>query len=251
MRKPIIAGNHKMNLLPSEGVKFIKELKKIIESQNNVEVIVFPPFTSINAMKQELEKSDIALGAQNIYYEQSGAFTGEVAANMVAELGCEWVLCGHSERREIFEESNKVVNLKIKATLKNDLSPMLCVGETLEQREAGKTEETLIDQVVGSLADLKENDLTELVVAYEPVWAIGTGKTATPEDAQTGVLYIRNRLSEMFGEEFAQSTRILYGGSVKPSNVKELMAQEDIDGALVGGASLKAESFAKLVKYNE
>ncbi len=250
MRRPIIAGNHKMNLLPSQGAKFIKELISQMDNEHP-EVIIFPPYTSIVAMKNEIDQKAVEIGAQNIYYEESGAYTGEVAANMVFELGCTWVLCGHSERREIFKEDSHMVNKKIKAAIRNNLKPMLCVGESLEQREQNQTKEVLEEQLKESLKYLSSQELKDLVVAYEPVWAIGTGKTATPQDAQAGVAFIREKLSEIYGESMAKKVRILYGGSVNPENVKNLMSQNDIDGALIGGASLKVDSFIKLVKYHE
>ncbi|SRR6056297_15551 len=251
MRRPIIAGNHKMNLLPSESEKFIQELLPLINEKQKPEVIIFPSFASLAKVIDEVTSTKIAIGVQNIYYENQGAYTGEVSADMIKDLGCQWVLCGHSERRNIFFEDNEQVNLKIKATIKNGLKPMLCIGEKLSHRENSETEAVLMSQLYGSLKGLTEEELSELVIAYEPIWAIGTGQTATPEDAQKTIKFIRGKLSEMYSNEFGVKIRLLYGGSVKPHNVKDLMKQSDIDGALIGGASLKAESFSKLVSYNE
>lgn len=251
MRRPIIAGNHKMNLLPSESIEFINSLLNSIDMDEKPEIIIFPSYASIAKLLDKTKKTQISIGAQNIYYQEQGAYTGEVSADMVKDLGCEWVLCGHSERRDIFLENDEQVNLKIKAVIKNNLKPMLCIGEKLNHRNNGETEDLLTSQLYCSLKGLSEESLENLVIAYEPVWAIGTGKTATPEDAQNTIKFIRTKLTDIFSDKFSNAIRILYGGSVKPNNVAELMAQKDIDGALIGGASLKADSFAKLVKYNE
>lgn len=251
MRIPIIAGNHKMNLLPSESDTFIDNLLELIDDEQKPEVIIFPSFASLAKLLDKTKNSQISIGAQNIYYQDQGAYTGEVSADMVKDLGCKWVLCGHSERRNIFLENDEQINLKIKSAIKNDLKPMLCIGEKLDHRDNGETNDFLLSQLYGSLKGLNEENLKNLVIAYEPIWAIGTGKTATPEDAQSTINFIRKKLSEMYSANFSKNIRILYGGSVKPNNVKELMTQKDIDGALIGGASLKADSFAKLVNYDE
>ncbi|QOR34468.1 triose-phosphate isomerase [Clostridium sp. 'deep sea'] len=251
MRKPIIAGNHKMNLTPAQTESLLKELKNNIANYGQVEIIICPPFTSLAIAKITTENTNIQLGAQNVHQAEKGAFTGEISAPMLKEIGCDWIICGHSERRHIYQESNEIVNNKIKATLNAGLKPILCVGETSEEREQHKTNEVLQNQLKGSLAGLTEAQLQTLVVAYEPVWAIGTGKTATPNDANTGCSFIREQIANMYGKKLAENTRILYGGSVKPANVKQLMSEIDIDGALVGGASLKSADFTAIVKFNE
>ncbi|MFP4456415.1 MAG: triose-phosphate isomerase [Clostridia bacterium] len=251
MRRAIIAGNHKMNLLPNESAKFISSLLNLIDASEKPEIILFPSYASIAKLLDKTQGTQISIGAQNIYYQDQGAYTGEVSADMVKDLGCEWVLCGHSERRDIFLDNDEQVNLKIKAAIKNDLKPMLCIGEHLNHRNNGETQDLLTSQLYGSLKGLSEESLKDLVIAYEPVWAIGTGKTATPEDAQSTINFIRNKLADIFSDKFSDNIRILYGGSVNPNNVKQLMGQKDIDGALIGGASLKADSFAKLVKYDD
>ncbi len=240
-----------MNLLPSESDIFIDTLLELIDDQQKPEVIVFPSYASLARLLDKTKDTQISIGVQNIYYKDQGAFTGEVSADMVKDLGCEWVLCGHSERRNIFLENDEQINLKIKSVLKNELKPMLCIGEKLDHRNNEETNDLLLSQLYGSLKGLSEEKLKNLVIAYEPIWAIGTGKTATPEDAQSTIEFIRTKLSEIYSSDFSKNIRILYGGSVKPNNVKELMMQKDIDGALIGGASLKADSFSKLVKYNE
>lgn len=250
MRKPIIAGNHKMNLTWQETKDLLTCLNEQASEQLDVEVIICPPFTSLAAAHDVILNSEIQLGAQNMHQEVKGAFTGEISAQMLVASGCEWVILGHSERRHIFKETNDIVNAKIKAALTAGLKPILCVGETLEQRQQAHTESVLQSQLKGSLAGIDAKDLNKLVVAYEPVWAIGTGKTATPEDANAGCSYIRELLATYFDQNLADTTRILYGGSVKPHNVHALMSCYDIDGALVGGASLKCADFSALIQYN-
>lgn len=240
-----------MNLLPSESDKFIDSLLKLVDDKPKPEVIIFPSYASLARLINKTKDNQISIGVQNIYYQDQGAYTGEVSADMVKDLGCEWVLCGHSERRNIFLENDEQINLKIKSVIKNDLKPMLCIGEKLDHRDNNETNDFLLSQLYGSLKGLSEEKLKNLVIAYEPIWAIGTGETATPEDAQSTISFIRKKLSEMYSVDFSKNIRILYGGSVKPNNVKELMMQKDIDGALIGGASLKADSFSKLVNYNE
>lgn len=240
-----------MNLLPSESDKFIDSLLKLVDDKPKPEVIIFPSYASLARLINKTKDNQISIGVQNIYYQDQGAYTGEVSADMVKDLGCEWVLCGHSERRNIFLENDEQINLKIKSVIKNDLKPMLCIGEKLDHRDNNETNDFLLSQLYGSLKGLSEEKLKNLVIAYEPIWAIGTGETATPEDAQSTINFIRKKLSEMYSVDFSKNIRILYGGSVKPNNVKELMMQKDIDGALIGGASLKADSFSKLVNYNE
>ena len=251
MRKPIIAGNHKMNLTSVQTESLLQELKNNIANYGQVEIIICPPFTSLAIAKITTENTNIQLGAQNVHQAEKGAFTGEISAPMLKEVGCNWIICGHSERRHIYKESNEIVNNKIKATLNAGLKPILCVGETSEEREQQKTKEVLQNQLKGSLAGLTEAQLQTLVIAYEPVWAIGTGKTATPNDANTGCGFIRKQIANLYGTKLAENIRILYGGSVKPANVKQLMNESDIDGALVGGASLKSADFTAIVKFNE
>lgn len=248
MRKPIIAGNWKLNNTVSEAVELTTTLKELVNNTSEVEIIVAPTFTALAAVYDVIEDSNISLAAQDVYWENSGAFTGEVSAPMLKDVGCEYVIIGHSERRQYFNETNESVNLKVKAALSNDLKPIICVGEQLEDREAGNTEKVIENHVSGGIRDISAEDVLTCVIAYEPVWAIGTGKTATPEQAQEVHAYIRHLISDAYNAEVASQVRIQYGGSVKPENASELMTQSDVDGALVGGASLQAEAFAQIVK---
>ncbi|MDQ0285144.1 triosephosphate isomerase [Desulfofundulus luciae] len=248
MRIPLLAGNWKMYKTVAEAVEFVRRLKEALSGVRGVEVAVCPPFTALYAVARELAGSNIALGAQNMYWVEEGAYTGEVSPVMLKEIGCRYVILGHSERRQYFGENDENVNAKVKAALKHGLVPIVCVGERLEEREAGHTEEVIAGQVRRSLAGLSGTELAGLVVAYEPVWAIGTGRTALPEDAQQVNAFIRHLLAGMGGREAARQVRIQYGGSVKPENAAELLGQPDIDGALVGGASLKVDSFAAIVR---
>jgi triosephosphate isomerase len=248
MRKPIVAGNWKMNKTAAEAKALVEGLKAALGEVDQVDVVLCPPFTALHAVAQAIAGTRMDLGAQNMHQEKSGAFTGEVAADMLREAGCHYVILGHSERRQYFHETDELVNRKAKAALAAGLHPIVCVGERLEEREAGQTEDVVSRQVKGSLAGLGANDLLRTVIAYEPVWAIGTGKTATPAQAQEVHALIRRRLKEMAGDAVAQSVRIQYGGSVKASNARELFHQPDIDGGLIGGASLEAGSFAEIVK---
>ena len=227
----------------------VEELKPLVAGVETVDIVICPPFTALSALQQAVKGTNIKLGAQNMHWAKEGAFTGEVSADMLKELGCEYVILGHSERRQYFAETDETVNNRLKAAVDNGLKPILCVGELLEQREEGKTEAVVENQVTGGLQGFTEGELKDLVIAYEPVWAIGTGKTASKEDAQEVIAFIRKTLGGLFSEGFAQGVRIQYGGSVKPENIKELMSQQDIDGALVGGASLEAKSFAALVNF--
>lgn len=251
MRTPIIAGNWKMNKTISEAVSFASELKDRVSGVKNVDIVICPPFTALAKIADALSGSNIKVGAQNVCWEEKGAFTGEVSVAMLLEAGCTYVILGHSERRAMFGDTNETVSKKLKAALKNGLLPIVCVGETLEEREKGVTQDVIKGHVHGSLAGLSGEEMKKVIIAYEPVWAIGTGKTATRQQAQEVHLYIRNLLSGMFGKEVSDGVCILYGGSVKPENIKDLMAEQDIDGGLVGGASLKPDSFEKLVKFNE
>lgn len=250
MRKPIIAGNWKMNKTPSEAVELINQLKPLVKDAQ-AEVVVCPPFVCLAAAAQALDGSNIALGAQNMHFEEKGAFTGEIAPNMLKELGVKYVIIGHSERRQYFAETDETVNKKVIAAFANGLTPIVCVGETLEQREQGVTEKVVEKQTREGLAGLSAEDAEKVVIAYEPVWAIGTGRTATSEQANEVISFIRGIIGDMFGKDVAQNIRIQYGGSMNAGNASELMAMPDIDGGLIGGASLKAEDFAKVVNYNK
>lgn len=249
MRKPIMAGNWKLNKTPNETIVFLEELKPLVAGVEDVDIVVCPTFTSLNVATYLTKKTNIKVGAQNLFWEKTGAFTGEVSGDMIKELGCDYVIIGHSERRQYFGETDESINKKTFAAFAAGLVPIVCVGETLEEREAGKIEQVIRTQVTVGLKGLDTAKHGKLVIAYEPVWAIGTGKTATPEQANEVHILIRKIVTEMYGAAFANGVRIQYGGSVKPENVKELMAQSDIDGALIGGASLKVDSFVKLVKY--
>lgn len=245
MRKPFIAGNWKMNKTNSETVKLLNELKPLVSDVKEVDIMVAPPYTSLTLAAEILSGSNIMLGAQNMHYAESGAYTGEISADMLLEAGCSWVILGHSERRDIFGCTDEMVNKKLKTALKKGLKPIVCVGEHLEDREAGNTFEVLRRQVTEGLDGIK-NPVT---IAYEPVWAIGTGKTATPGQADDAHKFIRELLGDIFSPEIAGEIRILYGGSLKPANVTELMSKEYVDGGLIGGASLEAETFSQVVKF--
>jgi triosephosphate isomerase len=248
MRKKIIAANWKMNMTAAEAGPFMEDLMLELKNFDGAEVVIVPSFTTLPRVSEILsETSGVTLGAQNMWHEASGAYTGEVSATMLREFFTRYVVLGHSERRTIFGESDELVNKKVKAAHAASLRPILCVGETLEERDAGRHHEVLARQLRGSLAGLDEGQMLDTVIAYEPVWAIGTGRTATPEQAQEAHAFIRQTLGEMFGPATAGKVRIQYGGSVKPDNARELLHQPDIDGALVGGASLDARSFAKIV----
>lgn len=248
MRKPIIAGNWKMNMTPSQGVKLVEELKPLV-SGADCDVVVCVPATDIYAVGQAVKGSNIHLGAQNVHFAESGAYTGEISADMLKELGVEYVVIGHSERRQYFGETDETVNKRTLTAIAKGLIPIVCVGETLEQRESGETEKVLERQIKVGLNGI--DDLNKIVIAYEPVWAIGTGKTATSEQANETIGFIRKTLAENFCKKCASEVRIQYGGSMKPGNAKELMAMDEIDGGLIGGASLKAADFAAIVNYNK
>lgn len=250
-RLPFIAGNWKMNKTVGEALDLVRELKKGISGVKEVEVAVAPPFTALYAVRKELEGSTIRLAAQNLYWEEKGAFTGEVSPLMVKEVGCHYVIIGHSERRQFFGETDETVNRRIKAALAQGLKVIFCMGETLKEREEGRTFPVIERQMSGGLKGLGDKDLRNIVTAYEPVWAIGTGKTATPEQAEEVHRFIREKVEKLYSRKVSEEIRIQYGGSVTPENIKGLMSQPDIDGALVGGASLKAESFSKIVRFKE
>lgn len=250
-RTPVIAGNWKMNKTVGEAVDLVRQLKDLIAKVEGVEVIVAPPFTALHAVREESKGSLIRLAAQNLYWEEKGAFTGEISPSMIREVGCEFVIIGHSERRQLFGETDESVNRRIRAALGQGLKPIFCIGETLKEREGEKTFSVIETQVKGGLKDLGEKEVLTITIAYEPVWAIGTGKTATPQQAQDVHRFIRETLGKRYSKDTAEKARIQYGGSVTPENIKGLMEQPDIDGALVGGASLNADSFARIVRFKE
>lgn len=249
MRRPLLAGNWKMNTSLTEGVELVEALLAQIGDVADREVLVCPPFTALGALAPLLAGTSIALGAQTMHYADKGAFTGEISPLMLRELGCTYVILGHSERRQLFGETDALINRKALIALDHGLRPIVCVGEVKAERDNGRAEEVVVQQLRSSLQNLKAAQLRDLVIAYEPVWAIGTGDTATPADAQAMHATIRRVLTELSDDATAQSIRIQYGGSVKPDNVDELMSQPDIDGALVGGASLKASDFARIVQF--
>lgn len=249
MRVPVIAGNWKMYNTVWEALALVRELKQQVAGVKGVEIIVAPVFTALVPVVAELKGSNITVSSQNLYWEDKGAFTGEVSPAMVKDAGCTHAIIGHSERRQYFGETDATVNKKVKAALQTGLTPIVCVGEMLEEREAGKTMQVVEKQVKGGLAGLAPGEIEKIIIAYEPVWAIGTGKTATPAQAEEVHKNIRGIISGIAGAGVADGMRILYGGSVKADNVDELMSQQDIDGALVGGASLKADSFARIIKF--
>ncbi len=249
MRRPLIAGNWKMNKTVSEAVKLVEDLMPLVKGAA-AEVVVCPTFVCLNDVVKTVHGSNIGVGAQNMYYKESGAYTGEISPVFLKDMKVEYVILGHSERRQYFNETDTEINKKVIAALDHKLKPILCVGETLEERERGTTFDVIAAQVKGCVEGLKGRDLEDLIIAYEPVWAIGTGKTATSQDANEVIGFIRKQLGELLGSDVAEATRILYGGSVKSSNTKELMGMPEIDGALVGGASLDATEFSKIVNYN-
>lgn len=245
MRKPIIAGNWKMNNTVSEALKLVEELKPLVKDAKS-EVVIAPTFIALDAVVKAVKGTNVKVAAQNMHFEENGAFTGEVSPKMLEELGVDYVILGHSERRQYFAETDEALNKKVKKAFEHGLKPILCCGETLAEREANVTNEVTGKQVKLDLAGLTKEQAAEVVVAYEPIWAIGTGKTATDEQANETIGAIRKALGELFGEETAAKIRIQYGGSVKPENIKELLAKENIDGALIGGASLDPEKFIKM-----
>ena len=250
MRKKVIAGNWKMNMLPDATIRFIDELTPLVKDTEN-EVILCVPYTDLFYALLTAQNTNIKIGAQNMHWEESGAYTGEVSGQMLKAIGVEYVIIGHSERRQYFAETDETVIKKLKSAFKCGLKPIVCVGETLEEREAGKAEEIITSQTEKALAGLTEEQVANTIIAYEPIWAIGTGKTATSEDANNAIKSIRNKISNMYGQMVSERVIIQYGGSVKASNAKELFTMSDIDGGLVGGASLKSEEFAKIVNYNK
>jgi len=248
MRRPMIAGNWKMYKDVNEAVELANGIKRAVFDTENVDIVVCPPFTDLGEVGEMLTETNMGLGAQNCYWEAEGAYTGEIAPGMLKSVGCKYVIIGHSERRKYFGETEATIKKKIKAAIDNGLIPIFCVGETLEERESDKTMEVVKVQVTDGLKGFDESYLETLVIAYEPVWAIGTGKTATPQQAQEVHAMIRDLLKGLYSENFSQAIRLLYGGSAKPDNIEELMKEEDIDGGLIGGASLKVESFVDMIK---
>ena len=250
MRKKVIAGNWKMNMLPDGAIRFVDELTPLVKDTEN-EVVLCVPYTDLFYALLTAQNTNIKIGAQNMHWEESGAYTGEVSGQMLKAIGVEYVIIGHSERRQYFAETDETVNKKIKAAFKYELKPIVCVGETLEQREAGKEKEIVTKQIELALDGLTDEQVQNTIIAYEPIWAIGTGKTATSEDANEMVKEIREKISNIYGQMVANRVIIQYGGSVKSSNAKELFSMSDIDGGLVGGASLKSDEFAKIVNYDK
>ena len=250
MRKKVIAGNWKMNMLPNEAIDFIQGLEEKVKGTEH-EVVLCVPYTDIFYSVLNAQDTNIKIGAQNMHWEEKGAYTGEISAEMLKSVGVEYVIIGHSERRQYFAETDETVNKKLKKALSVGLKPIVCVGETLEQREQGITMQVITSQTEKALEGLEASDVEKVIIAYEPIWAIGTGKTATKEDANDAVKQIREKIAEKYGQNTANGVIIQYGGSVKASNAKELFEMSDIDGGLVGGASLKVEEFSNIVNYNK
>jgi triosephosphate isomerase len=248
-RRPLIAGNWKMYKTPDESKETAKQLVRYVAEVRDVDMMIAPTFVALAAVYEAIKNSSVALGAQNLYWEAEGAYTGEISAPMLKSAGCRYCIIGHSERRQYFGETDETVNKKIRAAIKAELQPVFCVGESEKERESGQTLSILDKQIKKGLEELVSKQLESLIIAYEPVWAIGTGKTATDDQAQEVHRFIRSLVKDNFGQALADSIRILYGGSVKPANIESLMAMPDIDGALVGGASLSAESFSQIIKF--
>ncbi|MCK8828038.1 triose-phosphate isomerase [Natroniella acetigena] len=250
MRRPFIAGNWKMNKTVDQAVEMVTELKELVVGVEDVDIAICAPAVDLYPMNEVVADTNIALGAENMYWKESGAYTGELSPAMIKSVGCEYVIIGHSERREIFGEGDELLNLKLKTAFAEDLKPILCIGEKLAEREVGAHFDKVEFQLEAGLSGIEAADVKNMVLAYEPLWAIGTGETATPEQAEEIISFIREKIAMMYDQATAEAVRIQYGGSVKPHNVKEIMAQPNIDGALVGGASLEAESFSKIVKFD-
>jgi len=250
MRKKVIAGNWKMNMLPNEAIEMINELTPLVKDTDN-EVVLCVPYIDLFYSLLHVQGTNIKIGAQNMHFEPKGAYTGEISGKMLKSIGVEYVIIGHSERRQYFNETDESVNKKIKAAFENELKPIVCVGETLEERESGKAFDIITNQTQKALEGLTEKQVSDTIIAYEPIWAIGTGKTATKEDANEACGKIREKIAQIYGQNVADGVIIQYGGSMKPENAKELLEMSDIDGGLIGGASLKADTFAKIVNYNK
>jgi len=248
MRKIVIAGNWKMNKTRGEALELVNSLKQGFKDNGEVKVIVAPPFTSLQTVSEALKDSTIGVAAQNMYFEREGAYTGEISPLMLKDVGVHYVIIGHSERRKYFYETDEIVNRKIKTAIEYSLTPILCIGESLEERKGGKTFEKIETQIEGALRGLDTDSVKKVIIAYEPIWAIGTGETATPEQAEDVHLFIRKKIAQMYGNSVANYAIILYGGSVKPNNAFSLMRENDIDGVLVGGASLKGDSFLEIIE---
>ena len=248
MRRKVIAGNWKMNMLPNEAIEMITELTPLVKDAES-EVVLCVPYTDLFYALNIAQGTNIKIGAQNMHFEEKGAYTGEVSGKMLKSIGVEYVIIGHSERRQYFAETDETVNKKVKAAFANDLKPIVCVGESLEQREGGIAFDIITSQTEKALEGLSDNQVENTIIAYEPIWAIGTGKTATSEDANEAIKKIREKIAEIYGQNVAERVIIQYGGSMKPSNAKELLEMSDIDGGLIGGASLKAEDFSQIVNY--
>lgn len=248
MRIPIIAGNWKMNKTIADGVSLASQLKEV-SNKTDVEVVICVPFVALNDIKKEIEGFKIKLGAQNMHWEEEGAYTGEISPLMLKDIGVDYVIIGHSERRQYFGETNETVNKKVISALKHDIIPIVCVGETLEEKESSLDKKVVEEQILKAFDGIEGNDIENIVIAYEPIWAIGTGKTASSEDANNMISYIREIIQEKYGVEISEEVRIQYGGSVKADNITEIMNQSDIDGALVGGASLKSDSFIDIINF--
>lgn len=251
MRKLLIAGNWKMYKTPSEAVDFVREIYNPLKDVKDVEIVLIPTFTSLSSVYNIIKNSNIKLGAQNMHWEIQGAFTGEISSDMLKDIGCEFVIIGHSERRQYFGEIDETVNKKIKTALTTGLKPIFCIGESLSEREGGTHEQVVEKQIRTGLTDIGNGDIKNLLIAYEPIWAIGTGKTATPEIANTMHKFIRNKIKNLYNLDIAQNIKILYGGSVKQENISSLVAQIDIDGALVGGASIQTVHFINIIKFSQ
>ncbi len=250
MRRKVIAGNWKMNMLPNEAIDYIQAFEPLVKDAD-AEVILCVPYTDLFYCLMNAQGTNIKIGAQNMHFAETGAYTGEVSGKMLKSIGVEYVIIGHSERRQYYNETDETVNKKLKAAFENELKPIVCVGESLEEREAGKTEEIITSQTRLALDGLTPDQVKATIIAYEPIWAIGTGKTATSEDANNSIKAIREEVKRIYGEEVSEEVIIQYGGSVKSSNAKELFSTSDIDGGLVGGASLKPDEFSKIVNYNK
>jgi len=249
MRRPIIGGNWKMNKgLPSEAADMLKKLIPLVKNINNVDIVIAPPYTALIPMIELTKNTNIMIGAQNMYFEEKGAFTGEISPIFLKELGCSYVILGHSERRDILKETDEIVNKKLKKALNFHLNPIVCIGEHLNERETNKTKEFIEKQFKLSFKDLSDEELRKTVIAYEPIWAIGTGRTATPEQAEEIHMFIRELITNAYNSSTAKAVRIQYGGSIKPSNAKNIFKKENIDGGLVGGASLQAESLGAIIE---
>lgn len=250
MRRKVIAGNWKMNMLPNEAIEMINELAPLVKDSEN-EVVLCVPYIDLFYSLLHTQETNIKVGAQNMHFEAKGAYTGEISGEMLKSIGVEYVIIGHSERRQYFNETDETVNQKVKAAFDNELKPIVCVGETLEERESGKAFDIITNQTQKALDGLTEKQVENTIIAYEPIWAIGTGKTATKEDANEACRKIREKIAEIYGQNVGNRVIIQYGGSMKPENAKELLQMSDIDGGLIGGASLKADTFAKIVNYNK